>query len=110
MSALDDLINDDTGIPCPYTLAYLCKWGPSYRCKGCDKNPETFIDDPKLLEEFKDHPWAPYCLTCGEFDAAVNHPGHLIAVGFEDYKEKVPQMIMDRILGKEFEEGTLDSW
>lgn len=83
---------------CVYIQAILCATGECSRCKTCENNPETYIKDEKLLKEFKDHPWAPYCLTCGEFDAIVNHPGHVIATGFEEYRQKIPDMIMNRIL------------
>ena len=104
MGALDDLIHDGTLYSCPFMLGQGCRWGEGSRCEGCESNPDTFISDPETLRQFKVTPWAPYCLTCGEFDSAVNHPGHLIAVGFEDFKEKVPRMIMDRLTGKEVDD------
>lgn len=86
---------------CPYIMAIPCKTGECYRCKDCENNPEFYVKDPELLKQFAEHPWAPYCMTCGEFDSLQNHPGHIVAVGFEQFREKLPAMIMDRLLRKE---------
>ena len=68
-----------------------------------EKAEETLENPPETPETSEETPWCPYCMTCGEFDSFANHPGHLVVVGYEEYKEKVPQMIMNRILDKEGE-------
>ena len=98
MSALDELINSDDELHfCVFMPAITCKTGESSRCKECENNPATYISDPELLKKFQETPWATFCMSCGEFGNPNNHPGHLIAVGYEEYREKVPAMIMDRL-------------
>lgn len=100
MDGLDGLIHSEESYICPYIPAVSCPTGQCSRCHGCENNPETYILDENLRKQFEEHPWAPYCMTCGEFDSIQNHPGHIIAVGFEEYKQKLPEMIMDRLLRK----------
>ena len=90
--------------PCPYLPAFPYKYGECYMCQDCDNDPKNYIPDEDTLLQFEETPWCPYCMTCGEFDSFANHPGHLVVVGYEEYREKVPQMIMNRILDKEGEQ------
>jgi len=89
---------EDEAYMCPYINAIVCKFGECSRCKECENNPETYILNAEILKQFEEKPWGAFCMTCGEFCSIHNHPGHIIAVGYEQYREKIPEMIMDRML------------
>jgi hypothetical protein len=95
---------------CPYHPK-ACEWVGTYRCtSACEYHPENYKIDLEVLEEFKKTPWAVYCLTCGKFlDSRGGHPeDHIIATGIAEYREKVPQFVMERLAGRAEETGDMN--
>ena len=89
---------DERMFMCPFMNAIPCRYGECYRCKDCENNPETWLHDPEMMEIFEKAPWSLVCLTCGELVENPDvHPGHLLATGLQEYHEKIPEMIMDRM-------------
>ena len=96
---------------CPYQPKG-CLWVGSYRCTSeCEFHPENYNIDKEVLEQFEAEPWSVYCLTCGEFlDSRYGHDKkHVIATGIAEYREKIPEFVLERIKAHNEETGDM-SW
>lgn len=96
---------------CPWEPR-ACEWVSTYVCtKECEFHPESYNIDKDILEKFETEPWSVYCLTCGEFlDSRYGHPpDHIIATGIMEYREKIPQFVMERMTNHAEETGDM-SW
>ena len=92
---------------CPYESPKGCEWVGTYRCTAeCDFHPENYHMGAEILKHFKAEPWAIYCLSCGEFlDSRFGHPEkHIIATGIREYREKLPDFVLERMRSKEIYE------
>jgi hypothetical protein len=95
---------------CPYH-PHGCEWVGTYRCTAeCEYHPENYHVKKEVIERFEKEPWAVYCLTCEEFlDTRYGHPeSHLIATGLAEYREKLPQHIIDILKDREAETGDMN--
>lgn len=109
---LDELFQAHKVGLCPYQRFKGCEWVGTYRCASeCEFHPENFHIKKEVIQKFEKEPWSVYCLTCGEFlDTRYGHPeDHLVATGIAEYREKLPQHIMDILKGREEETGEM-SW
>ena len=95
-----DKLETESGIAiCPYQPKG-CVWVGSYRCTPeCDIHPQSYSINKEVLKHFEAEPWAIYCLTCGEFlDSRYGHTEyHVIATGIAEYREKIPELVLERI-------------
>ena len=91
---------------CPYAPKG-CEWVGTYHCEDCDSNPKNYVLDDETRERFEREPWSVYCFTCGQFlHSRGGHPeGHIVATGFTEFKEKLPQFVMERLAGRDAEIG-----
>lgn len=95
---------------CPY-VPRGCEWVGTYRCTPeCDYHPKSYKTDNDILEQFEKEPWSVYCLTCAKFlDSRYGHPeGHVVATGIMEYRDKIPQFIMEKLAGRAEETGDMD--
>lgn len=105
---LDELFQARKVGLCPYQRFAQCEWVGTYRCTSeCEFHPENYHLKEEVIAQFREEPWSVYCLTCGKFlDTRFGHPEeHRIATGMAEYREKLPQHIMDILKGRE-DEGT----
>ncbi len=110
-------LTDEGGIPhsdislCSY-YPKACDWVGTYRCTSdCEFHPQSYNIDKEVLKQFKAEPWAVYCLTCGEFlDSRYGHlEAHVLATGIAEYREKIPEFVMERMKAHNEETGDM-SW
>jgi len=95
---------------CPYS-SKGCEWVGTYRCTTeCQHHPENYMLDEETRKEFEESPWKIYCLTCGQFiTTRWGHPeAHVVATGFNEFKEKVPEFVMERLAGRDQETGDMN--
>jgi hypothetical protein len=83
----------------------------TYRCTPeCEYHPKSYDIDEEVLERFKKEPWSIYCFTSGKFlDSRGGHPeDHVVATGIAEFREKIPQFVMEKLAGRAEETGDMN--
>jgi hypothetical protein len=96
--------------PCPYAYRSCDKVGTSRCNKECEFHPEAHEVYQDVIKKFEEEPHAIYCLTCGTFlDTKFEHPKeHLIATGLRDFRQKMPQAVIETMAQRHLETGDME--